>query len=317
MLTARRAGSFVPHPTSVAINWSAPLRRVYLVSEAFAGVGDVAVSEINYDPAEPTAAEKAAVLEVAATDFEYVELKNVGSRTVNTFEMKFAEGLPFKELKLAPRTLGPGETALVVRRREAFVARYGSAQEAKIVGEWSDGSLNDGGETIQLQARDGSAIQSFVFGDSASGGASANLVGGVWKSDVPSPGTDGPTYAAWKNFHFPAGGAASADTADADLDDADNRTEYAHATNPTVADSQAAFTPTFALSGSNYVFTFKKPLNRPSAQYQVQQSGDLAQCTNMADALVSASLGVETRAAGGPAGNFPMRFFRLRTTVGP
>jgi hypothetical protein len=35
----------------------------------------------------------------------------------------------------------------------------------KIVGEWQEGSLNDGGELIELLARDGTSIAAFTFGD--------------------------------------------------------------------------------------------------------------------------------------------------------
>ena len=68
-------------------------------------------------------------------------------------------------MKLSLFSLSPGERALVVRNRAAFEARYGTAQSAKIVGEWQDGSLDDTGELIQLVARDGTAIQTFTYND--------------------------------------------------------------------------------------------------------------------------------------------------------
>jgi hypothetical protein len=323
VLKARLRGSYNPLPHAIGTNWGPPLTRVYLVNEAFAVAGDLMVSEINYDPAAPTAAEKAAVLEVAATDFEYIELKNVGNRTVNTFEVKFADTMPVREIKLAPLTLAPGETALVVRNREAFVARYGTSFNARIVGEWVDGSLDNNGEHINLLARDGSTIQDFIYSDLASGGLSLNYAGGAWKNDVPSPGANGPGYTVWKNFYFPTGGAVSLDGADGDLDNAPNQREYADATNPTVAESHAGFDPVLGIvdagATTNYTFTFKKPVNRPSAQYQPQKSADLATWTNVSDALISTSLGLETRAASGLFDNTttPKYFFRLRTTITP
>lgn len=165
VLTARRQGTFAPFPGAVSIGWSGPVARVYLVDEVFAVAGDIAVSEINYHPLGPVSAESSAVPGVVAEDFEFVELKNVGTRKVNLFEVKFVAGAPFKELKLAPLSLNPGEFAFVVKNRAAFTARYGLAMSAKIAGEWVDGSLSDGGEAIQILARSGSAIQSFTYGD--------------------------------------------------------------------------------------------------------------------------------------------------------
>ncbi len=53
VLTARRQGTFSPFPSAATTNWSAPVRRVYLVNETFAAPGDIAVSEINYRPTHP------------------------------------------------------------------------------------------------------------------------------------------------------------------------------------------------------------------------------------------------------------------------
>jgi hypothetical protein len=57
-----------------------------------------------------------------------------------------------------------------------------------------------------------------------------------------------------------------------------------------VAENKAAYAPTFTLvndgTNSNYAFTFKKPIYRPSAQYQVQKSTDLMSWTAAGDSLV-------------------------------
>ncbi len=166
VLTARRQTTVTPFPGgAVPINWSAPLTRVYLVNETFAAAGDIAVSEINYNPLAPTAAELAAIPSVMADDFEWIELRNVGTRKVNLFEVKFADGQPATELKLAPLSLSPGEFALVVKNRAAFEARYGTALSSRIVGEWGEGSLDNNGEAIRILARDGTEIQNFIYSD--------------------------------------------------------------------------------------------------------------------------------------------------------
>ena len=172
VLTARR---LLPSTTAVftgisgiqpvGTNWSGVLTRVYLVNEAFAVAGDVVVDEINYHPLDPTSAESAAMPGVSADDFEFIELKNIGNQKVNLFECKFADTQPFKELVLAPFTLNPGDVAFVVKNRAAFELRYGTAQSSRIVGEWGEGSLDNGGEHIVLLARNGTTIQDFTYSD--------------------------------------------------------------------------------------------------------------------------------------------------------
>ena len=168
VLMARRQVTTTPFPNgAVSIAWSAQLTRVWLVNEFFAGATDLSISEINYNPAEPTPAELAAAPGVTSNDFEWIELANTGTRTVNTFEMSFPAGFPFeKELRLSARSLAVGQTALVVKNRAAFQARYGSSQNAKIVGEWLDGNLDDGGEELRLLARGGPPVASFAYSDS-------------------------------------------------------------------------------------------------------------------------------------------------------
>ncbi len=169
VLTARRQlanmTTVFSGQAAIGTRWSAPVRRVYLVDEAFAAAGDVVVSEINYHPLEPTAAERAALPGVTGSDFEYLELRNIGERTVNLFEVTFIANTPFQELRLEPFTLAPGEHALVVKNRAAFVVRYGEAPASRIASEWTEGSLDNAGETIQIVARDGSPIQTFTYDD--------------------------------------------------------------------------------------------------------------------------------------------------------
>ena len=167
VLTVRRqVPATSPFPGATSTTWSPPITLVFLVNEAFAVAGDIAVTEVNYHPLGSTAAESTAIPGVDSSSFEFLELQNIGARTVNTFELRFPDTKPFTDIKLSARSLAPGDRALVVRSREAFALRYGSSESAKIVGEWTDGSLDDSGETIQLLARDGSTIQTFAYNDS-------------------------------------------------------------------------------------------------------------------------------------------------------
>jgi CotH kinase protein/Lamin Tail Domain/Chitobiase/beta-hexosaminidase C-terminal domain len=167
VLTVRRQVTATsPFPGATSTTWSPPITLVYLVNEVFAVAGDIAVTEVNYHPLGPTAAESAAIPGITSSSFEFIELQNIGGRTVNTFELSFPDTVPFASIKLSARSLAPGDRAFVVKNRGAFTLRYGSSQNARIIGEWTEGSLDDNGETIQLVARDGSTIQTFAYDDS-------------------------------------------------------------------------------------------------------------------------------------------------------
>ena len=212
VLTVRTSGTFSSLPATVNISWGPPLTRVYLVNESFASAGDLTVSEINFNPLGPTDAETAAVPEVTADDFEFIELTNTGNRKVNTFEVKFGAGFPVAEAVLSARSLAPGEIAFLVKNREAFIARYGTSMAGKIIGEWKTGALSNAGATIKIFARDGSPIQEFSYSDNAvwperadGGGSTLEYVGASfanadfsnpanWHASIDisgSPGTNG------------------------------------------------------------------------------------------------------------------------------
>ncbi len=119
------------------------------LAEAVFAVGPVAenlrISEIMYHPADPNT--------------EYVELTNVGSETVNLNLVTLSRGVDFTFPSVE---LGPGEYILVVENVDAFEARYG--QGFNIAGQY-EGSLDNGGETVELQDAAGQIIHSFRYKD--------------------------------------------------------------------------------------------------------------------------------------------------------
>lgn len=325
VLKARRRSSngneFTPFPHDLNTRWSAPLTRVYLVNEDFATAADLTVSEIYYNPSGPQGAESGAGLEITSGDFEFIELRNTGSRTVNTYGIRFVEGAPFKELSLEPLTLAPGEFALVVKNKAAFLARFGQGLAGRIAGEWREGSLANDAERVLLLARDGSPIHDAIYDDIANGGFSLVHSGGGWKKDVPSPGATGPTYQQWKDFHFPGGGPAAGDDEDGDGDGAGNFLEYSRGTDPAVVENQLAFSPVLTLvnDGTESRYTFTRPLDRPGTTYQPQVSTDLIDWSDVGSTPVSTSGGVETREVVLPVGGEEpsARFLRLKTVAVP
>jgi len=125
------------------------------LNEATFAVGPVAqdlrISEIMYhppetgDPNDPNA--------------EYIELANVGSRTINLNLVRFTDGVEFVFPNM---DLAPWQYILVVKDVTAFQARHSGG--ALIAGQYK-GSLSNSGEQIELQDASGTVIQRFNYVD--------------------------------------------------------------------------------------------------------------------------------------------------------
>jgi hypothetical protein len=91
---------------------------------------------------------------------EYIELKNIGSGTINLNLVKFDKGVDFT---FGPNTLSAGQNILVVRNKSAFEAKYGTGRY--IAGQYA-GSLDNKGERIKLLDAVGVTILDFNYKDS-------------------------------------------------------------------------------------------------------------------------------------------------------
>ena len=143
--------------------WSA-LNEALFLTEQPATAENFAITELNYHPADPTAAELATQppgdIDFEDDDFEFVELKNIGDETIDLSGVRFNVGIDFD---FADGTmLDPEETIVVVRNPVAFQARYGSG--INVAGTYTDG-LRNGGENVELLDRFAQAIAAFEYND--------------------------------------------------------------------------------------------------------------------------------------------------------
>ncbi len=126
------------------------------------------ISEIHYNPADPTE------LEIAAghdnnDDFEFVELVNISPDVIQLADARLTqvtladqlEGIGFDFSNSPITQLAPGQHVVVVEDLDAFELRYGS--DLPVAGQWN-GQLSNGGETITLQAGD-ATIHQFAYDD--------------------------------------------------------------------------------------------------------------------------------------------------------
>ena len=169
-LTAGQVTSGAAIPLNVTTNvqsrtlgfdgtWS-PLRSAeFSVAGSVATAADLRISEINFNPHDPTAAETAAGI-IDNDDFEFVELLNTSSiGSLNLNGLQFVDGISFT---FGDSDLGPGERAVIVRDIAGFQTRYGT--DVRVLGEYG-GSLSNGGEQLELADSDLSELISITYDD--------------------------------------------------------------------------------------------------------------------------------------------------------
>jgi hypothetical protein len=119
------------------------------LGEAVFAVGPVAenlrITEIMYNPQDPLG--------------EFIELKNIGTDTINLNLVSFTNGIDFTFPNI---DLSPGQYTVVVQNRNAFTARYGTT--INIVGQYTS-RLENAGERITLADAIGGTILDFHYED--------------------------------------------------------------------------------------------------------------------------------------------------------
>lgn len=178
-------------------------------------VGPIVISEVNYNPTEPTAAALAIYSELDANDLEFVEVTNPTPTTTVMSDWRLRGGIDYNFDSGV--TLGPNESLLVLRfdpdnpdnalRLQAFREHYGLTSETKIVGGYG-GGLNDSFDRVTLKhpALTGQSLleDEVIYNDvspwptSADGqghslqrvsNASYGNAAASWTAATPSPGT--------------------------------------------------------------------------------------------------------------------------------
>ena len=122
------------------------------------------ITEVNYNPYDPTAAELLVDSTFVADDFEFIELANVSDAAVDLTGVEFTDGITFDFDDGDVHQLAAGETVLVVSNWDAFETRYGTA--LNVAGEFS-ATLSDSGEHISLDDALSQPIHQFTYDNEA------------------------------------------------------------------------------------------------------------------------------------------------------
>ncbi len=140
-------------------HWSAPIEFVAGDPVSSPILQDLRVTEIMYNPADPPVGDP-----TDNDQFEFIEVKNIGTQTLDITQVSFTDGIIFDFADSNVTSLAPGEFALVVKDEQAFTARYGPTLSSHIAGTYL-GSLDNGGEQIRLDDYWQGTIQDFEYKD--------------------------------------------------------------------------------------------------------------------------------------------------------
>ena len=268
--------------------WGPLVSSNYIVAAEAPTRRTLVISEINYAPLPPTAAEITGGA-IDASDFEFIEFLNTGGTPLDlrgvrlsgaVQEFNFTNGDP------AALSLPPGGRVVVCGKLSAFRARYGN--EARVAGTFA-GNLNNTGEMITLVDATGATLWSFTYDDKSpwpllGGGGRSIILTNAALQPVPEPALG----ANWRPGPVPGGDPGTTSSlpftlvadADDDGDGVPNLAEYAFGTNPGDAGSTRTLTVAAnpPVAGFSPVLHFEVPigLNADGYRLDIQSSTNLS-----------------------------------------
>ena len=141
--------------------WSPLLETSITVNVNAAATANLAVTELMYHPADATGGEGA----FTDNDFEFIELTNISSGTIDLAGVTLADAVTFAFDAAPPaaKILPPGARVVVVANPAAFAARY-PGSTAVIAGAYS-GNLSNSGEQVSVLDGTGAVIRRFTYTD--------------------------------------------------------------------------------------------------------------------------------------------------------
>ncbi len=250
------------------------------------------ITEIMYHPLDPDDSEILAGF-TDKNDFEYLELTNVGSTSIDLEGMQFTNGIDYS---FGDTQLPAGASILLVSNTAAFEERYGNT--LPVLGAYT-GKLSNSGETLRLATAFDQTIHEFRYEDTWYG----ETDGGGFSLNIVDPNTAHSTHGsseAWFGGLTSHGTPSSSEIISGDLDDPDedgvnNLLELAMGMNRLVND--AHLLPRAKVEGNQFVYSFDIETAYKLILYEVKTSSDLITWTPLSDELLSTSGTLESREA--------------------
>lgn len=180
--------------------WSALTEGFYSVDVP------IRVSELHYNP--PGSSELT----------EFVELENISANAIDLTGVRFTAGISYEFLPTdTVRTIAPGGRIVLAHDLAAFAAAYPDVPASVIADRPFGGSLDNGGEPLELTDAGGAVILAFRYDDAwhpMSDGDGYSLV----RTDTAGAKADWNLSTGWRTSSQIGGSPGSGDTLFGDLD---------------------------------------------------------------------------------------------------
>ena len=174
--------------------WSG-VHRALFSTIFLADADNFAITELNYNPHDPTPDETLAGF-LNNDDFEFLELQNTGIAPITLTNVRFTEGIDFDFTGSGVETLLPGQYVVLAQNPAAFVQRYGAV--SNLVGPYT-GRLANGGEQLAVIGALGETIRDFTYGDSGDAGWPDRADGTGASLEIIDPAGDSGDPINWRS----------------------------------------------------------------------------------------------------------------------
>ncbi len=262
-------------------HWSDPVQFIVSEPDLTPWQNDLMITELMYHPSDATPAE--INMGFSNSDFEYLELKNVGTTTLDLTELRFTKGIDFDFAGSAVTSLGPGDYVVVARNVAAFELRHGLG--LPVAGAYAPDNLSNGGENVKLSFGLGSAIHEFEYMDEFPWPEGADGTGASMVLIDPESRPDHAVATNWRSS-ADAGNPGASDavaffgtaTDDLDLDGLNALLEHAFGTSDgDNSDAGSAFSAGVQEFGGpdHFAITYQRNLAADDVSIAVEKSTDL------------------------------------------
>ena len=285
-------------------HWSEPIQFVATEPDITPYKKGLVISEMMYNPQEASESDRA--LGFTNSDFEFIELKNIGEDILSLANVRFTKGINYDFIDGAVSSLSPGQFLVLARNAEAFKMRYGETET--LAGEYGPNNLSNGGENVKLSYGAGIVIQEFEYLDEEPWPAGADgqgyslvlknpeelpdhKISENWKISSTLGGSPGKgeieyTYNDWKKFSFNSeqlqDSLISGELADPDKDGYSNLLEYSFGGRALVKDDNMNPIARIIDREEEYLlFTYRKRVGISDYNYVIEKSSDLRTWTEV------------------------------------